>query len=157
MTKYLRYALATVCFAASVGCLALWWRSGTRIDVACVPSYVLPSWVVMFESIDGDAFASLALTSPAAINSCLGASWEIHSIDRQSIGARRETIVCMKKTFGRFHSDWESATAYFPVWYAALVAALAGVGVLRVRRRFTIRSALICVSVVAALLAMVVL
>ena len=27
MAKFIRYALATVCFAASVGCLALWWRS----------------------------------------------------------------------------------------------------------------------------------
>ena len=27
MMRLLRYALATFCFAASVGCLALWWRS----------------------------------------------------------------------------------------------------------------------------------
>jgi hypothetical protein len=32
MTKFIRYALATVCFAASVGCLALWWRSMSRVE-----------------------------------------------------------------------------------------------------------------------------
>jgi hypothetical protein len=42
----------------------------------------------------------------------------------------------------------------FPVWYPALVFALAGVGVHRFRRQFSIRSALIAFAVVAALLAM---
>jgi hypothetical protein len=45
---------------------------------------------------------------------------------------------------------------YFPLWYPALVFALAGVGGLRFRRQFSIRSALVAVSVVAALLGMVV-
>ena len=43
---------------------------------------------------------------------------------------------------------------YFPLWYPALVFALAGVGVIRFRRQFSIRSALIAFAVVAALLAM---
>ncbi len=45
---------------------------------------------------------------------------------------------------------------WFPLWYPALIFALAGVGVLRFRRQFSIRSALICLTVVAALLGMVV-
>jgi hypothetical protein len=45
---------------------------------------------------------------------------------------------------------------YFPLWYPALIFALAGVGVLRFRRQFSIRSALVAVSVVAALLGMAV-
>ena len=45
---------------------------------------------------------------------------------------------------------------YFPLWYPALIFALAGVAVLRFRRQFSIRSALVCLTVVAALLGMVV-
>ena len=45
---------------------------------------------------------------------------------------------------------------HFPIWYPALIFALAGVAVLRFRRRFSIRSALVAVSVVAALLGMAV-
>ena len=49
-----------------------------------------------------------------------------------------------------------SPFCYFPLWYPPLVFALGGVGVLRFRCQLSIRSALICVSVVAALLGMVV-
>jgi len=31
MVKLIRYALATVCFVVSVGCFALWGRSGTDL------------------------------------------------------------------------------------------------------------------------------
>jgi hypothetical protein len=44
---------------------------------------------------------------------------------------------------------------FFPIWYAALAFALAGVGILRIGR-FTIRSVLIVTMIVAALLGMVV-
>ncbi len=30
MMSYIRYALALLCFAASVGCLALWWRMSSQ-------------------------------------------------------------------------------------------------------------------------------
>lgn len=46
--------------------------------------------------------------------------------------------------------------AHFPVWYPALIFTLAGVATLRFGRQFSIRLALICVSVVAALLGMAV-
>ena len=156
MLTYLRYALAIVCFAASVGCMALWWRSATRIDVACGPSCVFQSWAVMLESIDGYAFTSLSLMPPVGTNAGLGTSWTFYSSDRQSIGARRETIAWMKKRFGRLHFDTETATAYFPLWYPALIFALAGIASLRLGRRFTLRSALIATTVVAALLGMAV-
>ncbi len=41
---------------------------------------------------------------------------------------------------------------WFPIWYPAFVLAIAGVGVLRVSRQFSIRWTLICVGVVALLL-----
>ena len=45
---------------------------------------------------------------------------------------------------------------FFPIWYPALTFAFAGVGVLRFRRQFSIRSAMIGLTVVAALLGMAV-
>ena len=33
---FLRYALATICFALGVGCLALWWRSIRIHDIVFV-------------------------------------------------------------------------------------------------------------------------
>lgn len=45
---------------------------------------------------------------------------------------------------------------YCPLWYPALIFALAGVAVLRFRRQFSIRSAMIGLAVVAMLLGMVV-
>lgn len=45
---------------------------------------------------------------------------------------------------------------WFPLWYPALLFALAGVGVICFRRQFSIRATLICVSVVALLLGMAV-
>jgi hypothetical protein len=38
---------------------------------------------------------------------------------------------------------------FFPLWYPALIFALAGVAVLRLGRRFTLRSAIIATAVVA--------
>src|SRR5690242_5474629 len=39
MLTYLRYALATVCFAASIGCLALWRRSITYHEMSLGPDF----------------------------------------------------------------------------------------------------------------------
>lgn len=55
---------------------------------------------------------------------------------------------------GRF--GYMGNAIYFPLWYAALIFALAGVASLRLGRRFTIRSALIATTVVAGLLGMAV-
>jgi hypothetical protein len=37
MLNYIRYTLAALCLAASVGCLALWWRSITTYDSVAGP------------------------------------------------------------------------------------------------------------------------
>ena len=42
MLKALRYALATFCFAASVGCLALWGRSEVVRDLTVIPNTLCP-------------------------------------------------------------------------------------------------------------------
>jgi len=58
--------------------------------------------------------------------------------------------------FGRFHFSTVPAIVYFPFWYPALLFALAGIGLLRLGRRFTLRSAMIATTVVAGLLGMAV-
>ena len=55
----------------------------------------------------------------------------------------------------RFGSEMGRAEFSFPLWYPALVFALAAVAAIRIRR-FTLRSALVGMSVVAPLLGMVV-
>jgi hypothetical protein len=56
-------------------------------------------------------------------------------------------------TFGSFGRHANSI--HFAMWYPALVFALAAVAALRFRRQFSIRSALVAVTVVAALLGLV--
>jgi len=54
-----------------------------------------------------------------------------------------------RRQFGRYGPG-----VYCPHWYPALIFALAGVGTLRLGRRFTLRSAIIATTVVAGLLGM---
>jgi hypothetical protein len=59
MLRFLRYALATVCFAASVGCLALWWRSVRHPEALEGPAAVLQNRTIYLEFCDGYALTSL--------------------------------------------------------------------------------------------------
>ena len=144
--KYLRYALATFCVAASVGCLALWWRSEV-VDMRFVgAAYYSPGQRLSIELFEGKA-----LVTRSFVKSNPYPKWV--RFPRRSQEAR-ESLHSFLNSRGHF-----SATASgfnFPLWYPALIFALVGVGVLRFRRQFSIRSALICVSVVAVLLGMVV-
>lgn len=49
-----------------------------------------------------------------------------------------------------------SPFCYFPLWYPTIIFALSGVGVLGFRRQFSIRSALVATTIVAALIGMAV-
>jgi hypothetical protein len=60
----------------------------------------------------------------------------------------------MVKRQGRIGKS--EAGVYSPLWYPALFFALAGVAVFRFRHQFSIRSALVAMGVVAALLGMAV-
>jgi hypothetical protein len=147
MLTYLRYALSTFCFAASVGCLALWWRSMTFLDRVVGPAY--PSYGLQAESFHGTAAATwiaddagqLAVKGWVRLPPVAGQPWlTLLAIeDRGFFGVNRE---------------WQ--TAFFPLWYPALIFALAGVAALRLGRRFTLRSAIIAMTVVAGLLGMAV-
>ena len=148
MLTYLRYALATFCFAASVGCLALWqhgsidqgermWNFPTRSQTLCATTKAGMCYLMLVRidpRVSAAAEGELRSTQiEYAIN--------IHArVGRQDLG-----------TIGRF-----AGILYFPLWYPALIFAFAGVAALRLGRRFTIRSAIIATTVVAGLLGMAV-
>ncbi|MBL9162088.1 MAG: hypothetical protein JNL18_05020 [Planctomycetaceae bacterium] len=144
MAKYVRYVLAFICFAASVGCLALW---GWSYIVYVRINHQSP---INFGSIHFAAFRGSVCIGPMNAPQ-VGMAW------------RHEPIVVPKSIhnsaearfgpsqFGRYRSDY-----YFPLWYPALVFALAGIASLRLGRRFTLRSAIIATTIVAGLLGMAV-
>lgn len=149
MASYPRYALAIVCLAASVGCLALWvWTSIHRTSrLAAI--YPAASRTVYFMANDGDITVGLGhpLTTRQTAR---GVRFAAVIMDEQEIRGLQE----WRLEFGRF--SYANLASRCPTWYPALIFTLAGVGVLRFRRQFSIRSALVCLSVVAALLGMVV-
>jgi hypothetical protein len=146
MLTYLRYALATFCFAASVGCLALWWRSNTFPKCLVLTSVYMPSTALHLDAYRGAGIVALRRhrTDPE------GKIIESPSPYRQAI--LRYAIV--KAESGRF--SVYNRTILFPLWYPALIFALAGIAALRLGRRFTLRSALVATTVVAGLLGMAV-
>jgi hypothetical protein len=152
MLKFLRYALATFCFVASICCLALWWRSTTRYDLLVVPNSVLLGRHMTVESMCGGIEVRVL---PKDITTQYRASllpgWRFEQSDdveliRELYQSRRYADAFGIRRWG----------AYFPLWYPALILALAGVAALKLGRRFTLRSAIIATTVVAALLGMVI-
>ena len=141
MTKYIRYALATFLFSASVGCLGLWWRSLSSGDQFLGPTYFSSPQAIYLEVADGIVIVQTIYSSGPPLAG-FERSIRMWPSPLQLEGAG---------VFGKIGD-----TIYFPLWYPALICALAGVGVFRVGRRFTIRSAIIATTVVAGLLGMAV-
>jgi hypothetical protein len=141
MARFIRYALATVCFAASVGCLALWQRSDKLLAV----TYLGINFE--FEVAADFGFASVYINEGSPSRQ---STWALTEFDAWETPWFADELVEQ----GRFGGDGNAI--YFPLWYASLVFTLTGVAALRFRRQFSIRSALAVVSVVAALLGMVV-
>ena len=147
MLTTLRYALAAVCFAASVGCLALWWRSATTSDSWNGPHIVnahrelgLRTWVGLFK-------ASISSVRSDPVEPWHYASSEISESEREF----KSQYVASFRYFGALHY-YGGVDIHFPIFYPAIIFALAGVASLRLGRRFTIRSAIIATTVVAGLL-----
>jgi hypothetical protein len=147
MLTYLRYALATICFAASVGCLLLWWRSSTTYDSIAGP---LPSGDKGFLLVSHGGSAWLSILFPASHEPV---AWEHRYIELPQPG--EAYYVEIKGGFQLVRSD-KYLALNFPLWYPALIFALTGVGALRLAGRFTLRSAIIATTVVAGLLGMAV-
>ena len=150
MTRFIRYTLATFCIAACVGCLALWWRSER-----------LP----FVETISGSLNGSESLS----VTTCCGRC-NITLLDFATTpwrfrvnGPYDSEFRALNTGYPRFKAEANFSqptrgryVCHFPLWYPALIFALACVGVLRFRRQFTIRSALVATTVVAALIGMAV-
>ena len=154
MLTYLRYALATFCFAASVGCLALWWRSTVYRDLlfmqACSPPFSRLSVLTIdglasvgMHAIDSHQFVAFSLQHDSALIQKLKLAPEVQ------VRLKRDGVFAAT-------SRGQSAGVLFPLWYPALIFALFGVTALRLGRRFTLRSAIIAMTVVAGLLGMAV-
>jgi hypothetical protein len=150
MLTYLRYAQATFCFAASVGCLALWWRSMNQADYVVGPSRILPGRAVYFGCASGCSTAGFFSES----NSATYPNWK-HIVAPVTDDLRSAYTDTLSRG-GQFQFSTEPDQITFPIWYPALIFALAGVGVLRLGRRFTLRSAIIATTVVVGLLGMAV-
>ena len=151
MAKFIRYALATVCFAGCVGCLALWWRSHYYQFFVARP--IAGSGRVFQAAIySGSAAVGVYPRQISGFPLTAPPNWEFAAVPMN------DGILAGDLDVGRMprFQFIEAGGVYFPLWYPALIFALAGVGVLRFRRQFSIRSALIAVSIVAALLGMVV-
>ena len=131
MIRMLRYALASVCFAISVGCLALWGWTISNDRTVVIVSYI--------------SHVSNEHSFPER-------GWKVKVVHTTPQAADRTRDLLDKLGIFFIAEPW----VYLPIWYPALVFALAGVGVIRFRRQFSIRSALVAVSVVAALLGMAV-
>jgi hypothetical protein len=138
MLKYLRYALATLCFAASVVCLALWWRSYAFADLLISPSSI-GSFEFMVGSASGSAYLVADDPMPPSSTWSYSASRIDDTLDSEGPA----------RMFGVY-----DVGIWFPHWYPALIFALAGVAALRLGRRFMLRSAIIATSILCALLGM---
>jgi hypothetical protein len=149
--KLIRYALATFCFAASVGCLALWWRSMTTWDLLNVPSYAAPGRALNLQAFSGTAtvfLVSEGVSSRLGFGVSSSQKWRHTAMAIQLRDEYPQSGVSIDDAFQRMPRG-----VYFPLWYPALVFAIA---TLRFRRQFSIRSALVGLTVVAALLGTVV-
>ena len=144
MSKPFRYALATFCFAVSVVCLACWgWLvlSGSSItiyvDVVASKSYCIE---LQRNSIAWQSFPGRPLFPPIALE-----------VEREPYFWNLPVLIKRHGAFGVV-----GPLTFFPIWYLVPIFALAGVGVLRVRRQFSILSAMIATAIVAALIGMVI-
>ena len=137
MIKAIRYTLAAICLAASVGCLALWWRS--------MSATMMVTWKP----------STFRLTSlEAEMGRCYLGS-ELDPSGLPPDWRWRTRFNGPENWHDKFGKVPQRAFVYFPLWFPALVFALASAAAIRIRR-FTLRSALVGIGVVAVLLGMVV-
>lgn len=142
MAKGIRYCLALLCFAASVVCLALW-GCGYEYTAGIDPG----GWYATFSGSRGLGCISIDFYDTSLTERTI---LSVSVLNRSNEPWFGEAMVAR----GRFGAI--NGGICFPLWYPTLLFFLSGVAVLRVRRQFSIRSALTCVSVVAALLGMAV-
>jgi hypothetical protein len=148
MAKFIRYALATVFFAASVGCLGLWGIGESRNTLYEV--LPLSNEKLTFEVSSGMAFVGRVPMSTRRS----GAQLYFFNVGDEARVEKLGFPYDESQKMGIFGVI--SPFCYFPLWYPTLIFGLAGVGVLRFSRQFSIRSALVATTVIAALIGMAV-
>jgi hypothetical protein len=153
MLTYLRYALATFCFAASVGCLGLWGLS--HIDVFNPRDWVTCELPLSTDKVKFEAYRGVAVIGriPNSANRS-GLLLYFSNIADEKRVERLGFPYDSDLKMGRF--GIVSPFCYFPLWHPTLIFGLAGMAVLRFPRRFSIRSALSTITVVATLIGLAV-
>ncbi|QDT71711.1 hypothetical protein [Lacipirellula limnantheis] len=140
MLKYIRYSFAAPFFAASVACLALWgWSKWNEPQIEGL-FYFRSANSLSAELSNGRARFAIGVRSNGR------SGWYRMSTVMTELQLQSE------RKWNRRMFSLRGRTIKFPLWYPALVFALASVGVLRFRRQFSIRSALVAATVVAALI-----
>jgi hypothetical protein len=154
MIRFVRCALATFCFAASVGCLALWVGS-YYWNISVTQNPVQSAYGLQCFAHYG--YMTVGLPSIREIRELnLGPGWNFAAVPQVNDPNRFRFEDGPRGKFVLLVDDAGAWGVFFPAWYAALVFALAGIASLRLGRRFTIRSALVATTVVAGLLGMAV-
>jgi len=149
MLTYFRYALATLLFAASVGCLALWWRSYTHLDSIKI-GRPYQFGLVSVISHGGEIEIAQGMRIRYAWPSDYTADLLWFEFVSGTYEVRHPQVPDRPLRF-----LWDGIII-LPIWYASLIFALAGVAAIKLGRRFTLRSAIIATTVVAGLLGMAV-
>ncbi|WP_428304474.1 hypothetical protein [Lacipirellula sp.] len=160
MLSYLRYALATACLALGVAAFALW-ASGNF----CRFSIETRTRLWSFDATHGMAEVSATpvdpelcpVGTPSAITAGGGTGMGIsRTIVHFTLDDRPIDIWFQEKLASSGLFAAADGSVIFPLWYAALLFTLLGVGALRLGQRFTVRSAIIATTAVAGLLGIVV-
>jgi hypothetical protein len=148
MLKVLRYALATFCFAASLVAVSSWGWSVTHQNRIVGASWHFDQQVLSASVDCGETVVSVA---PRVPNPLLHPRLQFRSSTVSDVVRNIGFIKPRPDLFGM-----RRKSLYFPLWYPALIFALASVAALRLDRRFTLRSAIIATTIIAGLLGMIV-
>ncbi|BBO32522.1 hypothetical protein PLANPX_2134 [Lacipirellula parvula] len=143
MVRLMRYTLAAICLAASVGCLTLW---------------PISHWNVFYLYLRQTSVANSLETESGYLFACRfkvkDEPWRVNFQTKIPSPENRRLLSDLISEQGHFANI--GIGVMLPLWYPALVFALATVAAIRIGRQFTLRSALVGMSVVAALLGMAV-
>jgi hypothetical protein len=127
----------------------LWWRSLGHADQWEVDRLAFsPALSRAGVSYLGYISVAVVPTSTSVVKN--GWRFKSEQVDSEHASSVRNAI----ESSGRFGTS--DTGVYFPLWYPALIFAIAAVAALRLRRQFSISSTLAAVSIVAVLLGMVV-
>jgi hypothetical protein len=142
MMRFLRYSLATICFAASVACLLLWWRSTTHIDYMKSLRTSVAHPAFMAKSLRGRIVVDLGHIA------CRSAGWRFVS---KPIPPSVAALEPRRSAFG-IESEFDIITVRFPTWLPAIVFAVASIIAIRIPFKFSLRLLLTVMTIVAVAL-----